>query len=183
MNETFSRVLFGLLFVFLVYQSVYSHTFYSVWITGMFIGCIYEFCRYRENIHCGLMMMLYLYAYYLICVEVGRGSVLMIIFYNFVSDAIQFIFGKMFGYTVLFPVTTKTLEGYVAGVVLPAMIFDFGEEYILLNLIGMCGGLLSSFIKRGLNIKNWSNIFGAHGGFNDRMDSIVIPIIAKSLMK
>lgn len=183
MNETFSRVLFGLLFMFSVYQSVYSHGFYSYWITGMFIGCVYEFYRYRDNMYCGLMMMVCLYAYYLVCVEVGRGSVLMIISYNFLSDAVQYIFGKMFGYTILFSVTTKTLEGYIAGVILPAMIFDFGEKYILLNLIGMCGGLLSSYIKRYLNIKNWSNVLGAHGGFNDRMDSIVLPIIAKSLMK
>ena len=100
-----------------------------------------------------------------------------IIIYNSVSDIIQYIVGKSIGKQRLFSFTSKSLEGYIAGIIATQMIFNYDYYFVLLNMIGMCGGIFSSIIKRRLKIKHWSNLLGPHGGINDRLDSLCVPII------
>jgi len=100
-----------------------------------------------------------------------------IIIYNSTSDAIQYIVGRTIGKHKPFSFTSKSIEGYVSGLVLTHYVFNYDYYFILLNMIGMFGGMLSSLSKRRLNKKHWSNILGHHGGINDRLDSVSIPII------
>jgi len=100
-----------------------------------------------------------------------------IIIYNSTSDAIQYIVGRTIGNHKPFSFTSKSIEGYISGLVLTHYIFNYDYFFILLNMIGMFGGMLSSILKRRLKKKHWSNILGHHGGINDRLDSLSIPII------
>jgi phosphatidate cytidylyltransferase len=100
-----------------------------------------------------------------------------IIFYNSVSDIIQYAAGKTIGRYKLFSFTSKSLEGYIAGIIATQIIFNYDYYFVLLNIIGMFGGIFSSIVKRRLKIKHWSNLLGPHGGINDRLDSLCVPII------
>lgn len=104
-----------------------------------------------------------------------------IIIYNSSSDVLQYVGGKLFGTGPIFSFTNKTLEGYVCGLFFThfifSMIYDFPSIFIYYNILGMFGGMISSIIKRRKNIKHWSNLLGEHGGINDRLDSIVFPLI------
>ena len=56
-------------------------------------------------------------------------------------------------------------------------------DYLFLGFIqcilALTGDLLMSFLKRGANIKDGSNMLGPHGGIIDRMDStiLIVPFI------
>lgn len=100
-----------------------------------------------------------------------------IIIYNSFSDIIQYIVGRSIGRIKPFSFTSKSLEGYLAGLIVPHVLFQYEWYFILLNFIGMTGGIVSSMLKRNIRLKHWSNMLGHHGGINDRLDSICAPII------
>lgn len=103
---------------------------------------------------------------------------------NAFSDAAQYFGGKMFGRAPAFPHISprKTWEGYLFGTaasIIFSHLINFNvpqvEIYVWL-IYGHLGGLLSSLVKRELNIKDWSRLLGNHGGFADRTDSMVLSI-------
>lgn len=85
----------------------------------------------------------------------------------------------------------KTIEGSIGGIVFSWILsflfvfFLFKEANILLVLIGgllmpivsQIGDLSFSAIKRFYKIKDFSNIFPGHGGFMDRLDSLIYDLI------
>lgn len=87
----------------------------------------------------------------------------------------------------------KSYEGYiggiVAGVILStivyliivnpyASIFKIALITFILSIVGHLGDLFFSQIKRNHNIKDFSNIMPGHGGVLDRLDSIILVMIA-----
>jgi phosphatidate cytidylyltransferase len=108
-----------------------------------------------------------------------RKETMFIFIYNSVSDIIQFFAGKYMGNRKLFNFTSKTLEGYISGLILTHLLFYPVSDvtHIKLNIIGMFGGIISSLIKRSLGVKHWSSLLGEHGGINDRLDSIIFPLL------
>ena len=44
---------------------------------------------------------------------------------------------------------------------------------ILLSVLGMCGDLSASVIKRNFDVKDFGKIMPGHGGVMDRFDSVV----------
>lgn len=103
---------------------------------------------------------------------------------NIFSDIAQYFGGKVFGRTLVFPHISpkKTLEGYIIGTI-SSLIFSsiigvpnsYMEIFTWL-IYGYLGGMVSSALKRELEIKDWSRFLGNHGGFADRTDSLVLPI-------
>lgn len=104
------------------------------------------------------------------------------------SDVYQFLGGKQFGNIGIGWISpNKTIEGYIVGWILtiltfypPTLFWEFGLTFYnitIVYLLGIAGGLLSSWFKRSLKIKDYSDLLGPHGGWTDRIDSLVIPII------
>lgn len=103
------------------------------------------------------------------------------------SDVMQYIWGKLLGRTPIAPKLSpsKTVEGFLGGgasaVALGAALFWMTPftplQAALLSglivLMGFLGGLVMSAIKRDRGVKDWGHMIAGHGGFIDRLDSVV----------
>ena len=103
------------------------------------------------------------------------------------SDVLQYIFGKLFGRRKIAPVLSpsKTWEGFLGGAVSASILgaflwwmtpFAFWQAFLvslLITTMGFCGGLVMSAIKRDKGVKDWGHLIAGHGGFIDRLDSVV----------
>lgn len=100
-----------------------------------------------------------------------------------ISDILQYYNGRYLGKIKIgFPSPNKTLEGYIIGsltsILLSSYIFNVGAAYSgKIVLYGIIGDLTVSLFKRGLCIKDISNILGPHGGYLDRVDGIYMAFI------
>ncbi len=120
-----------------------------------------------------------------------EGKNLFLIFFLIVvvqsSDVLQYVWGKIAGRRRIAPnlSPSKTLEGLVGGVlsasVLGAALFwitpftvlqAFGLSLVI-TLMGFFGGLVMSAIKRDRGVKDWGHLIAGHGGFIDRLDSVI----------
>lgn len=105
------------------------------------------------------------------------------------GDAGAYYTGRMLGRNKLAPKVSpgKTIEGSVGGLIASilgavASTFIFFKELpigdavalgALLNVVGQAGDLSESLFKRGSNVKDSSSIIPGHGGFLDRLDSVL----------
>ncbi len=123
----------------------------------------------------------------------GSGLVLFLLafFIPWVCDAMAYFVGMSMGKHKLIPDVSpkKTVEGAIGGtvgvVLLTAVFcvvmqlgFDKTPNYPLLlllalvgGIIGQCGDLIASLLKREFGIKDYGKIFPGHGGVMDRFDS------------
>lgn len=112
-------------------------------------------------------------------------GILIIIWSN---DTFAYLVGKNFGKRKLYEKISpkKTIEGLVGGMVfgtIAALIIAISTEslttfhWIVLSIIisvtGTIGDLVASKFKREANIKDSSNLIPGHGGFLDRLDSLI----------
>ena len=103
------------------------------------------------------------------------------------SDVLQYVWGKLLGRRKIAPSLSpsKTVEGFVGGVasatalgaalwwITPFSVFHAGLLAFIICLMGFCGGLVMSAIKRDLGVKDWGNMIAGHGGILDRLDSVI----------
>ena len=177
--ETCSRIITGFLLINFTYLAYINQLFFVNYISIIFYLAMKELSIYEDNNKVIAMMTELTLTLCIAISKIAEYKTIMTIFlYNSVSDIIQFFVGKYFGKIKLFSFTSKTLEGYMAGLFLTHFLFyHLPLKFILLNFVGMFGGLMSSITKIELGIKHWSNTLGKHGGVNDRIDSIVLPIL------
>ena len=111
-----------------------------------------------------------------------------------VSDSLQYYTGRLLGRRPLAPRISpkKTIEGAVGGVV-AAAIFLAGAGPMFLPgasrpalaglglvvaLLGICGDLFESQLKRSAGLKDSSHLIPGHGGVLDRVDALLFAIPA-----
>jgi len=121
--------------------------------------------------------------------DYGRDWVLFALFVTFASDSAAYFIGSAFGRHPLAPGISpkKTWEGSGGGIVgaigiglLLVLILDLPITYIqaipltiAVSIFGQLGDLLESLFKRSTGVKDSGNAMPGHGGFLDRMDSVV----------
>ncbi len=103
------------------------------------------------------------------------------------SDVLQYVWGKLLGRTKIAPrlSPSKTVEGFVGGALsatavgaalswmTPFTPLQAALLALVIVLMGFFGGLVMSAIKRDRGIKDWGHLIAGHGGFLDRLDSVV----------
>lgn len=119
----------------------------------------------------------------------GEHALLLLLLIVWVGDAGAYFVGRAWGRRHLVPHVSpkKTVEGFVAGLVLPVLLllvwpFPPAEtspvRRIVLGLVvalaGILGDLLESLWKRGAGVKDSSGLLPGHGGVLDRIDSLLL---------
>ena len=103
------------------------------------------------------------------------------------SDVLQYVWGKLLGRHKIAPrlSPSKTVEGFAGGVVsatalgaalwwlTPFPPFHAALMALAITLMGFCGGLVMSAIKRDRGVKDWGWMISGHGGMLDRLDSVI----------
>ena len=103
------------------------------------------------------------------------------------SDVLQYVWGKLLGRTLVAPALSpsKTVEGTVGGIVsatvvgmllwwiTPFTLWQAGMLALICSVMGFMGGLVLSAIKRDRGLKDWGSAIAGHGGFIDRLDSVL----------
>jgi phosphatidate cytidylyltransferase len=103
------------------------------------------------------------------------------------SDVLQYVWGKLLGRHKIAPrlSPSKTVEGFAGGVLsatalgaalwwmTPFSPFHAALMALVITLMGFCGGLVMSAIKRDRGVKDWGWMIEGHGGMLDRLDSVI----------
>ncbi len=105
------------------------------------------------------------------------------------SDTFAYLVGRQFGKHKLFERISpkKTIEGFVGGLIFTLIAAWLLAKYfmpsietkhwftiaVIVTFFGSLGDLIESMFKRQANIKDSSNLIPGHGGFLDRLDSII----------
>ncbi|MFT4013683.1 MAG: phosphatidate cytidylyltransferase [Paracoccus sp. (in: a-proteobacteria)] len=103
------------------------------------------------------------------------------------SDVLQYVWGKLLGRRKLAPrlSPSKTVEGLVGGALSASAIgtalwwmtpfrpLEAAGMSLMITALGFAGGLVMSAIKRDKGVKDWGHTIAGHGGFIDRLDSVV----------
>jgi phosphatidate cytidylyltransferase len=130
--------------------------------------------------------------------EEGRNWVLFALFTTIASDTIAFFVGRTFGKHHLAPNISpgKTWEGTIGGIggaVLISFLFSSSKLFslnnplfiqhfsywqaillsIMVSVFGQLGDLVESLLKRNMGVKDSGRLVPGHGGFLDRIDSII----------
>ena len=119
----------------------------------------------------------------------GRNVILIayLIFVVQLSDVMQYVWGKLIGRTKVAPnlSPSKTWEGLIGGALsatavgtalwwmTPFSIAEAAGMCLLITIMGFFGGLVMSAIKRDRGVKDWGHLIAGHGGFIDRLDSVI----------
>ena len=106
-----------------------------------------------------------------------------------VSDVAQYYSGKLFGKHLLAPEISpkKTIEGAVGGLLFGVVFVVLVGEYffsfvklallipmaVAIVLLGICGDLFESRLKRSAGVKDSGTIIPGHGGLLDRLDALL----------
>ena len=70
-------------------------------------------------------------------------------------------------------VASATLLGVALWWITPFRPWQAGLMALVITLMGFCGGLVMSAIKRDRGVKDWGHMIAGHGGMLDRADSVI----------
>lgn len=171
----------------------------------IFIGLIALFRR--EHIaqagrDFSLALSSFLYIPTLVCVwpliklQGGANWLTIVLATAFLSDSVAYFAGRAFGKHRLYPEVSpnKTVEGAIGGIVGGVLAQVGAGSFWLLpdlpvqhavvlgiagSVLGQCGDLVESMLKRSFGVKDSGQVLPGHGGMLDRIDALlfVAPLI------
>ena len=151
---------------------------------GVFLGWVWAIA--------GILYVGWLLSFLVVLrLDAGRNWAFFALFTTFGSDTIAFFVGRALGRHHLAPSISpnKTWEGAIGGVfgaVIVSLLFtlptplslplSYGQAVLLgllVSVFGQFGDLVESLLKRNMGVKESGKMVPGHGGFLDRMDSVV----------
>lgn len=127
---------------------------------------------------------------FLIREEEGPFYIYFLLVVIFFGDTGAYLLGKLWGRRKLVPIASprKTWEGSIGGIVFACLGALVVQQFLLKDIILwkaiLCGILvhavaqvsdaLESLFKRAVGVKDSSNMLPGHGGFLDRIDSLIL---------
>lgn len=186
-------------FVFTQWYGMFSilipvYAFLLLPIVSAFSGARHDFFSRTAKIQWGTMVTVYCISHVPALMSLNiqdfRGNnILLVIFLVAVvqaSDVLQYIWGKLVGKRKIMPALSpnKTVAGTVGGIasatvlaaalswITPFSPIQAALIGLVICLLGFCGGLVMSAIKRSFGVKDWGRMIHGHGGMLDRVDSI-----------
>jgi phosphatidate cytidylyltransferase len=124
----------------------------------------------------------------------GPTATLLLLATVVVSDTAQYYTGRAFGRRPLAPTISpkKTIEGAVGGLVVATLFMALAGPRVLpgaaplplaglgltIAVLGMCGDLFESRLKRDAGVKDSSTLIPGHGGVLDRIDALLFAVPA-----
>jgi phosphatidate cytidylyltransferase len=124
----------------------------------------------------------------------GVRATLLLIATVVLSDTAQYYSGRTFGRRPLAPTISpkKTIEGAIGGLIFGTLFMAIVGPTVLPTLppasmavlglaivvLGICGDLFESRLKRAANIKDSSTLIPGHGGVLDRIDALLFAVPA-----
>ena len=139
----------------------------------------------------GIMYLGWLASHYIALrgLDYGREWVIFTLFATFVSDSSAYFVGRAVGRHQMSPAISpkKTWEGAAGGIIgaviasiilqwwlnLPVSYIEIALLGAAVSAFGQIGDLVESLFKRNTGAKDSSNALPGHGGFLDRIDSVV----------
>lgn len=190
--------LFGLEAVLLLFMASAVITVMDRILTGI---------RQQEDVFASFVALVYPLAFFLVLAMVAeygndhnksRIALLSVFAMPLIGDTLAYTVGRLFGKRKLCPAISpnKTVAGGFGGVLgggLGGVLVYFLQGLfpadvplpllvvlgLLCGVLGQFGDLFASTIKRYAGIKDYSRLFGEHGGVLDRLDSVLFcaPIV------
>jgi len=124
-------------------------------------------------------LSLYIFCIILFCIiSEDRNLFYLIILISFFNDTIAYIFGRSLGGPLIVPYISpkKTWSGTsISFLATTFLLFFFNFNIFLsmcISIFLFLGDIFFSYIKRYLNLKDFSIILKSHGGILDRLDSM-----------
>jgi phosphatidate cytidylyltransferase len=114
---------------------------------------------------------------------IDRNIIYLIITISFINDTIAYIVGSYVKGPLISPIISpkKTWSGTsISFLITSFLLIYLGYSLLIAPIMAISlfyGDIYFSFIKRKLNIKDFSRILSTHGGLLDRLDSITFLIV------
>ena len=169
--------LFFLLFILccsLFIQIEYISHIYVLIIFSTFL--ILFFDKYKKEIFTISIYLFCIILFYII--ETSRNYFYILIFVSFFNDSIAYIAGKSIKGPLIIPKISpkKTWSGSMISFLMTSTLLyylNFNIFFLIsISISFFLGDIFFSYIKRLIEIKDFSRILGEHGGVLDRLDSM-----------
>ena len=172
-----------ILSIFLILVSYFTlNLFLFINFVLIFLVCltfvIKSFIRYFFPI------IILIFIYFLInLADIDRETFYLCFLLSFLNDTSAYIFGNCIKGPLILPSISpkKTWSGTLISSIISTIIFySLGYNFLFSFIVGISffiGDIYFSYIKRILNLKDFSNLLRSHGGLLDRLDSIFLIVI------